>query len=71
MKYQGNDSVQVLEALLLEHARVHVIFKMSVVERYTNAIELQAGEESRICFGEEVFKPLVEKVIVFMLPENL
>jgi hypothetical protein len=71
MKYQVNDSVQVLEALLLKHAGIHVIFEMSVIEWDTNAIELQAREESRIGFGEEVFKPLVEKIIVFMLSEYL
>jgi hypothetical protein len=71
MNYQGNDSVQMLEALLLKYARVRVIFKMSVIEWYTNAVELQAGEESRISFGEEVFKPLVEKIVVFVPSENL
>jgi hypothetical protein len=71
MKYQVNDPVQVLETLLLKHARVHVIFEMSVIERYTNAIEPQAGKESCIGFGEEVFKPPVEKIVVLMLSENL
>jgi hypothetical protein len=44
---------------------------MAVVERQANAIEAQAGKELDIVFHEEIFKELVEKEFLFLLPQNL
>ena len=69
--YQINDSIEMLEALLLEHSRIHVIFQVPIIERYPNAVEFQTGEELGIGFREEVLEPFVEEELIFLLPEDL
>lgn len=59
-----------LEALILQYARVHIVFEMAVVERYANAIQLQAGKEFGISFCKEVLKPLVKEEFVFVLSKD-
>ena len=59
-----------LEAILFEDKWVHVVLEMSVVEWYTNAVQFQAGKKLRVGFGEEVFEPLVEEEVVFILPKH-
>lgn len=68
--HKVDHSVQVLEATLLEHARVHVIFKVAIVERQTNAVQLQAGEEFGILLGEMILEPFVKEVFVVLLAKH-
>jgi hypothetical protein len=44
-----------LEPRFLQYSRIHIVFKMAVVKRETNAIETKAGEELGVSFHEEVF----------------
>lgn len=50
-----------LESFFLQHARVHIIFEMTIVEWQTYAVQAQAGKEFGVCFGKEVFEELVEE----------
>ena len=70
LAYQVNYSIKMLEAVFFEDTWVHVVLKMSVVERYMNAVQLQASKELRVGFGEEVFEPLVEEELVFVFSEH-
>lgn len=70
MTYEVDHSVQVLEAALLEHARVHVILKVAIVERQTDAVQLQASEELGVLLGEMVLEPFVEEVFVVLLAKH-
>ena len=52
------DSVEVLQALLLEDSGVHVVFEVSVVDRQTDAVQAKGCEAFSILFGEEVVEEL-------------
>lgn len=53
-----DDAVEPLEAVGLEHAWVHVVFKVAVVEGDTDAVQSQGLVVFCIFFGEEVFEEL-------------
>ena len=53
-----NNAVEMLEARLLEDARVEVILKVAVVDRDANAIESKRLVEFSVSFGEEIFQEL-------------
>jgi hypothetical protein len=48
----------VLQPLCFEHPRVHVVLEVTVVDRETDAVESERGEESGVGVGEEVFEKL-------------
>lgn len=52
--YELNNSVHVLEALLLDLEGLHVILEVMVVQRQAQAVKAQRGEELSVLFGEEV-----------------
>lgn len=56
--YSIDDSVEVLQALLLEDSGVHVVFEVSVVDRQTDAVQAKRCEAFSILFGEEVVEEL-------------
>lgn len=59
-----------LEPGFLQHPWIHIIFKMAVVERKTDAIQTQAGEELGIRILEEILEKFVEEELLLFLPEN-
>lgn len=68
--YQVNDSVQMLEAFLFQHARVHVVLKVTIVERQPQAVDTKALAELSIFFREEVLEKLVEEIVIFLLAQD-
>lgn len=48
-------SIEMLEAFGFEHAGVHVVFEVAVVEWQTETVETGGGEEGGVFLGEEVF----------------
>jgi hypothetical protein len=64
------NTVEVLEPGGLEHARVHVILKMMVVEWDAEAVESQRGEECGVGIVEEMCEELVKKVFIFLWTKN-
>lgn len=68
--YNVDNPVKVLEALGLQHSRVHVILEMAVVEWKTQAVETLASEELDILFGEKVLQPLVKEELVLLLAQD-
>jgi urease accessory protein UreE len=55
---QVNHPIEVLESLGLEHPRVHVVLKVSVVDRQADAVQSERGEELGIRLREEVLEEL-------------
>jgi len=68
---QFYDSVNVLEPRFLQYPWVHVILKMSIIERQTYAIKPQTRKELGIVFHEEVFEELVEEEFLPFFSEDL
>lgn len=55
-------TIEVLETLRLQHARIHVILEVTVVDRDADTVEAERFEECRIWLGEEVLKELKSTV---------
>jgi hypothetical protein len=55
---QVDCAVEVLQALLLEHAGRHVVLEVPVVDGEADAVEPERGEEGRVGVGEEVLEEL-------------
>jgi hypothetical protein len=62
-----NDSVEMFKPFGLQNSGVHIIFKMLIIERNSDAVQSQASKIFRIVFSKEIFKPLVEEEIIFLL----
>jgi hypothetical protein len=56
--YSIDDPIEVLQTLLLEYSRVHVILEVSVVDGESNAVQAERCETFRILFGEKVVQEL-------------
>ena len=54
----GNGAVEMLEALRLENAWVHVVLEMAVADCDTNAIEPERFEECSVRFSKEILEEL-------------
>ncbi len=65
-----NHPVQVLEPLLLEHARVLVVNHMVVVERDANAVEPERRKELGVGGVEPVGDEAVPKVVGLVLAQD-
>src|ERR1700712_1443504 len=59
-----------LESSFLENSRIHIVFKMAIIEWESQAIETFASEERSIFFFEEVLEELIEKEVVLFLPQD-
>jgi hypothetical protein len=59
-----------LQPLLLEHPRVHIILQMPIVDRQPDSVQTERGEAFGIGLGEKVFQELVEEVRVFLFTEH-
>jgi hypothetical protein len=68
--YEVNHAVQMLEPLLLENTRIHIIFEMPVIERQPDAVQLEASEKFGVLLGEMVLQPLVEEELVVLLAKH-
>jgi len=58
-----------LESTRFQNPRIHVIFKVPVVERYPDAIETQTSKEFGIVFREEVLQELVKEEFLLLFPQ--
>lgn len=68
--YKLNNPIQMLESLLLQNPRVHIVFEVPIVERDAQAVQPQAGVELGVRVGEEILEPLVEEELVLLLAED-
>ena len=57
-----DDTVYVLEALLLDLERLHVILEVTVVERQAQAVEAQGFEELGILLRKEMLEKLGQSI---------
>lgn len=60
-----------LEARLLQHARVHIVLKMAIIKRDADTVESQPREELRVRLREEVLEPLIEEEFVLLGAQGL
>lgn len=60
-----------LEALLLQHARIHVVLEMVVIERDPQAVHPDGRKERSVLVHEEVLEPPVEEILILLRPEDL
>lgn len=60
-----------LESLLLQHARIHVVLEMVVIERDPQAVHPDGRKERRVLVHEEVLEPPVEEILILLRPEDL
>lgn len=67
--YQVNDSVQMLEAFLFQYAGVHIVLKVSIVERQPQTVDAEALAELGIFFREKILEKLVEEIVIFLLAQ--
>jgi hypothetical protein len=65
--YDVDHTVQVLQPLLLEHARVHVVLKVVVVDPNPDQVEPHVPDRLGVCFGEEVLEELITWLPPFQL----
>ena len=65
-----DDSIDQTEATLLDLEVFGIVHKMAVVDRHSDAIQSQRGEELGICSREEVIEKFVEEVVVLFLAED-
>ena len=57
----GNGAVEMLEALRLENAWLHVVLEMAVADRDADTVQAERLEERGIWLGKEVFEELWER----------
>ena len=50
-----DNPIQPFETLRLEYSGIHVIFEMTIVEGYPNAIQSKIFVKFGVCLSEEVF----------------
>ena len=65
-----DDSIDQTEATLLDLEVFGIVHKMAVVDRHSDTIQAQRGEEFGIFSREEVIEEFVEEVVVLFLAEN-
>lgn len=70
MTYQLNNPIQMLETLLLQNPRVHIILKMAIIKRNPDTIQTQARKILGVLLHKEIRQPPVKEIIVFLLPEH-
>jgi hypothetical protein len=68
--YQINDSVKMLETLLLQDSRVHVILQVAIIEWDSDAVQAKACKIFGIGLCKEVPEPAIEEEIVLLLTKH-
>jgi hypothetical protein len=66
----SNNAIEECESRLLENARVQIVFEMAVIERNSDAVEAEGGEELGVGVPEEIVQELVEEIFVFLAAEH-
>lgn len=57
-----DDTVEVLKSFGLQDHRVHVIFKVPIVDRDTNAVEAERSEKFGVWLREEILEELASRL---------
>ena len=68
---QVDGPIQVLEPLLLDDERRHVVFEVAVVDRDADQVQPQRLDEAGVVLGEEVGEEAVEEERVLLRAERL
>ena len=66
-----DDPVELREPLRFDHARVHVVLELAVVDRDPDQIEPEGGDVARVRFREVVLVEGVEEQVVLLLAHGL
>lgn len=59
-----------LETRLLQHSRIHIVLKVSVIEWQTYTVQAQASKEFGIVLHEKVFEKLVEEEFLLFFSQD-
>lgn len=71
LRAQIDDTVEMLEPLLLQHARVVVVLEVAVVDGDADAVQAELVVELGVGRGEEVLEELVEVEVGLLLPDGV